>query len=163
MSAFDYGVIVKTPSGEILTGDIEIYLEEENITLEPYKTWINFYGGKASEETYLGCYSPYEDFVDKKGNIKEVFIHDIPATSRILNKYNDRNRFQLKIKGYTIEYGFGVPESREEYTYLSTKTRRKNTIYSYTRGGYYERLTKSKHRPYDWTNRDVKHYKQYFK
>lgn len=163
MSAFDYGVIVKTPTGELLTGDVEIYLEEENITIEPYKTWINFYEGKVSEETYLGCYSPYDDFVDKKGNVKEVFIHDIPAVSKILNKYDDRNRFQLKVKGYIIEYGFGVPESKEEYIYLSTKTRRRNLIYSEAKGTFYYRKTKAKLYPYDWSNRDVRHYKQYFK
>ncbi len=163
MSAFDYGVIVKTPSGEILTGFIKIYLEEENITIEPYKTGINFYEGEANTKTYLDCYIPYDDFIDKKGNVKEVLLHGIPAISRILNKYDDANRFQLKIKGYIIEYGYDVPESKWEYNYLSTKKRRKRIIYSYTRKDNYVRLTKSKHRPYGWSNKDVRHYKQYFK
>ena len=161
MALRDYGIIIRTPDGEIITGDwgFKIPTNNPNVFVAIHKGSIYV---EEKEGKIIKSFRGWEQFFEKKGKLREFNVEGTTIIMKCLDKYSGCCKFQTRVNDYIVEHGYGLPNSKEEFIYLSTKKREYIHYDNDKTGEFKKRLSKNKRYPYGWTRKDIRYYKKYF-
>lgn len=81
---------------------------------------------------------------------------------KVLDKYTGCSKFLLKYNDITILFGYEIAWNKLQFEYLSTPKKIHKGYWNNKKNDYMHRLSKRKERPYRWTDKETRYYKQFY-